>query len=110
MGLKDRRLRRCVRVVCLLDLGFLIAFALTCIAAASDISRLSPRLNPWLHFLQIIGWVGILGLAVAALNAVSAWKNRGRSVAIGETLLFLACAEFAWFVIAWKMVQWNLRY
>ncbi|MBO0799680.1 MAG: beta-lactamase family protein, partial [Blastocatellia bacterium] len=88
IGLKQRRLRLCVRIVSLLNLGFLLAFSLTCIAAASDIALLSPRLNPWLHILQVIGWVGILGLAVAALNAVSAWKNRGRLVAIGETSCF----------------------
>lgn len=106
------RLRILVRMVCAIDLVFVIAFAVLFAIASKDIGMLSERLNPWLRFVQLIGWLGVLGTLIVLVHLVRSWADRQRGLwsKIGDALIALACVGFVWFVFTWNMLHWNLRF
>jgi succinate-acetate transporter protein len=73
---------------------------------------LSPRFNPLLRIIQIIGWLGILGSLIAVYSAFRSWREQERWLwsKLGDTVLALACAGFVWFVFTWNMLHLSLRY
>jgi CubicO group peptidase (beta-lactamase class C family) len=107
-----RRLRLIVRLACLFDLLFLCALAIFFTEAEKDIGLLSPRFNPLLRIIQIIGWLGILGSLIAVYSAFRSWREQARWLwsKVGDTVLALACVGFVWFVFTWNMLHWSLRY
>lgn len=107
-----RRLRVLTRLVCLINIVFLAAFLMFFTMSEKNIDVLSPRFNPLLRIIQLVGWLGVIGTIAALLNAVRAWKEpQGWSWAkIGETLIALACLLFVFFVFNWNMLHWSLRY
>jgi CubicO group peptidase (beta-lactamase class C family) len=109
---KLRKLRIWVRVVCAVDLIFAIAFATILSLAEKHGGLLSSRMDPWLHLLQIIGGLGVLGTAVMLWNAAESWRSpeRGMWSKLGDMLIVLAALGFSWFVVAWNMLHWNLNY
>ena len=104
--------RRWARIVCGLDLSFLLLAVLFFTVVPRDIGMLSPRFNIWLRLIQIVGWLGVLGTVLALYNAVRAWQEKGRWLwsKVAETLIGLACLGFVWFVYAWNMLHWSLKY
>lgn len=108
----QRRRRRWIRIVCALNLAFVLLFALFFTLAMKDIGLLSPRYNIWLRLIQIVGWLGVLGTILAIYNLVRSWQESGRWLwsKVGDTLIGLACLGFVWFVYAWNMLHWSLRY
>ena len=109
---QERRLRLVVRSTCLFDLLFLCGLALFFTFAEKDIGMLSPRFNPLLRIIQIVGWVGILGSLITLYNAIRSWRDQGRWLwsKLGDTLIAIACVTFVWFVFTWNMLHWSLRY
>ena len=109
---QQRRLRLIVRLACLFDLLFLFGFAAFFTVAEKDIGMLSPRFNPLLRLIQLVGWAGVLGTLVALYNAIQSWREQGRWLwsKLGDTLIALACVAFVWFVFTWNMLHWSLRY
>jgi beta-lactamase family protein len=109
---QKRWLRLLVRLACLFDLLFLCGFMVFFTMAEKDIGLLSPRFNPLLRTIQILGWVGILGSLVAVFNGFHEWREQGRWFwsKLGDTLVALACVAFIWFVFSWNMLHWSLRY
>ena len=101
-----------MRIVCLLDLVFLAAFAGFFTMALKDIGLLSPHYNPWLRMIQIVGWLGVLGTLMVIYNAVRSWKQPERWLwaRLGDMLIALACLGITWFVFTWSMLHWTLRY
>ncbi len=108
----ERRLRLLVRIVCVVDLAFLLGFVLFFTIAMKDIGLLSPRYNGWLRLIQIVGWLGVLGTLLACYNGVRSWTSAGRWLwaRLGDTVIALACLAFVWFVFTWNMLHWSLRY
>jgi CubicO group peptidase (beta-lactamase class C family) len=108
----QRRLRLVVRLACLFDLLFLLGFVVFFIMAEKNIGLLSPRFNPLLHTIQIMGWLGVIGTLPALSNAISSWWQPARWMwsRLGDSLIGLACVGFAWFVYVWNMLDWSLRY
>lgn len=108
--------QRCTRVLtrlaCLLDLLFVIGLAVFFTMALKDIGMLSPRFNPVVRIIQIVGWLGIIGTIAALYNALRSWQEQGRWVwsKLGDSLVALACLAFVWFVFTWNLLHWSLRY
>src|SRR5260221_12623050 len=109
---QQRRLRLIVRLACLFDLLFLCGLAVFFSMAEKDIGVLSPRYNPLLRSIQIIGWLGVLGTLAAVYNAFLSWREQGRSFwsKPADPLIALARVTFVWFVYTWNMLHWSLRY
>ena len=109
---QQRRLRLIVRLACLFDLLFLCGLAVFFSMAEKDIGVLSPRFNPLLRIIQLVGWLGVLGTLAAVYSAFLSWREQGRWFwsKPGDTLIALACVAFVWFVYTWNMLHWSLRY
>lgn len=106
-----RRLRLLVRLVAIIDIVFLAAFLLFFSMAEKDIGILSPRFNPLLRAIQIVGWLGVIGMLVALWNAFRSWREpRWFCSRVAESLIAIACVVFVWFVFTWNMLSWSLRY
>lgn len=109
---RDRNLRLWVRIVCILDLVFVLSFAGFFTAALNDIGMLSPRYDVLLRLIQIIGWLGLLGGLLVLYNMIQSWKRPQQWFwsKLGDTALVLACLGFTWFVFTWNLLHWSLKY
>ena len=107
-----KRLRIWVRIICALDLVFMIAFPSLFVIAEKDISFLSERLHPWIRLVQLIGWLGVLGTVIVLVNLARSWTDKQRRLwsKLGDTLIALACVAFVWFVFTWNMLHWSLNF
>lgn len=107
-----RRVRLLTRLVCVVNILFLVAFLIFFSLSEKDIGILSPKFNPLIRLIQLVGWLGVIGTIAALLNAMRAWKEPGGWLwgKIGETLIALACILFVFFVFNWNMLHLSLRY
>jgi hypothetical protein len=108
----QERLRLLVRLACLSALLFVGAYLLFFTVALKDIGMLSPRGNPWIRLIQLLGWLGVLGTFVALCHALRSWKEPGRWMwsRIGDTTIALAFIGMAWFTFTWNLLHWSLKY
>ena len=107
----DGRLRLLVRIVCLVDISFALAW-IGLLSALNEPGTLNDGLNPVLRIIQLAGWVGVIGAGVALYDAWLAfrsakrwWWGRVHAVAIA-----FACIGFAWFISHWHMLHFSLKY
>lgn len=109
---RQRHVRLLARLACVFDLLFLCGFMAFFMVSEKDIGLLSPRFNPLLRFIQIVGWIGVLGTIAAMYNVLLSWADRGRWLwsKVGDALVALGCLVFVWFVFVWSMLHWSLRY
>jgi CubicO group peptidase (beta-lactamase class C family) len=104
--------RLLTRLACILDLLFICGLATFFTISEKDIGLLSPRFNFLLRFIQIVGWLGVLGTLAALYRAWDSWREKGGWIwsKLGDTVVALACLAFVWFVYTWNMLHWSLRY
>ena len=109
---QKRRLRLLVRLACVMFAIFFLAYGLFFSMALKDIGLLSPRGNPWLRLIQLVGWLGVLGTVAAIYSAVQSWRipQRWWAARVGDTLIALGCLGAVWFVFTWNMLHWSLKY
>ena len=106
----QRRLRLAVRVVCALDLACILGWA-SIILGLDDVAALNPPLDPWMRLLQIIGWLGIVGLVITLDNLVRAWElPRWWWARLWDTGIALASIAFVWLLFNWHLLHWRLMY
>lgn len=107
-----RTLRLLVRIACVLNIVFVLAFVLFFYLGLKDIGLFSPRYNYVLHLIQIVGWIGVIGTLVAIYNMVVSWKMRDGWLwtKVGDTVIALACVGFVWFLFTWNALHWTMRY
>ena len=106
----QRRLRLAVRVVCALDLACIVGWA-SIILGLNDVASLNPPLDPWMRLLQIIGWLGVIGLVVTVDNLVRAWElPRWWWARLWDTGIALASIAFVWLLFNWHLLHWRLMY
>jgi hypothetical protein len=105
-----RRLRRIVRIVCLLDIAAVMVVAYLATKAATP-GAFSTHLDPSMRLFQLFAFLGAIG-SVAAL--IHAWRtlrsNAWWWTKVHECVLAIACLAFAWFVVYWHMLTPTLRY
>ena len=100
------------RLVCIADLIFVSAFMTIVLLSEKYFSLFSSRMDLWLHLLQILGWLGILGTLIILANAVASWRAKERGIwsKLGDTLIFVSAIGFSWFAIYWNLLRWSLHY
>ena len=106
----QRRLRLAVRVVCALDLAFIVGWG-SIILGLTDVAALNQQLDPWMRLLQIVGWLGVVGLVATLDNLVRAWETpRWWWTRLWDTGIALASIAFVWFLFNWHLFHWRLMY
>jgi len=106
------RLRLLVRLACVAFILFFGGYVVFFSMGLKDIGLLSPKGNPWLRLIQLFGWLGILGTAIALYNAILSWQDRARWLwtRLADILIALACVGVAVFVFTWHLLHWSLLY
>jgi len=107
----EKRLRLAVRLVCILDLVFVVGW-LIFISGTDEIANLSRSRDPFLYFLQILGVIAAIGTLIVILNAFRSWAKTGKWIwaKLFDVALALACIGFTWFIWHWNLINFNLRY
>ena len=106
----DRRLRFLVKIVCAIDLLFILGWVV--LASRLDSGVVSESFDPWIHLIQIVGVFGCLGALVVIYNAYCSWSDRGRWIwaKLADAFVALACLGFAWFMLSWDLLNFNLNF
>lgn len=105
----QRRSRLLVRLVCAADLAFVVAWFATLSGAFNDPAKLNRGLDPVLHVVELIGWVGVLGTLVALYHVFRVGKS-GWWAKVRDAGVALASVGFAWFLLHWNLLNWSLNY
>ena len=80
--------------------------------SANELLLVRGGLTAWMYLLYVLGALALLGTVAAIVNAVCAWLAPRRSlwVCAGEILLVLAMLYLAWFLVAFGLVSFNVRF
>ena len=108
----EKRLRLITRLVCLIDLSFVMAFGVFLAKTEDDLSAFSTKTEIWIHLFQLIGAIGVLGTLFAVLSAYRFWSSRtfGIWTKLLHTLIALACVGFVWIVLEGHLLNFHLNY
>jgi CubicO group peptidase (beta-lactamase class C family) len=103
----ELRLRKWTRWVCLLYLTLVAGYGIIIVKGLSDLDLFTPKLDPWLHVLQVIAGLALIGTVIALVNAARAWGSAQRRIwsKLGETLIALACVGMAWLILAGRLLH-----
>jgi CubicO group peptidase (beta-lactamase class C family) len=104
------RLRPWVRVICAVDVAFLMIF-LTVLSSAGP-SALSSRTDFKFHAIQSLGVLGALGTVVVLLACLRSLRDPQAWFwsKAWNLLLLLACLGFVWFSYHWNLLNFNMNY
>lgn len=107
----QRRLRFAIKLVCVIDLAFVLGL-LAMLGSADDLTVLSGKLDPIILVLQAIGLIGAVGTLVVIYSTLRLWRapNLWKGVRWLNLLITVACLCFTWFVFHWHMVNFNMHY
>jgi CubicO group peptidase (beta-lactamase class C family) len=107
-----RSYRKLIWISCFLDLIFIGCFGLWLSRVQENIAVLSSRLNGPLHFMQCIGLLGVVTslLCVFGFGRSLGERSLWRWAKLWNGLLVLAFLGYAWFVLNWHMLNFNLNY
>lgn len=109
---RTRRMRLLVKLVCILDLLFILGLVVVGSKVSGDIGALNPHLDPLIHLTQVAGLLGAIGTLVAVYYSIRAWRAVGKTlfVKICDTCVALACMGFAWVLVLTHLLNFNLHY
>ena len=104
------RLHPLVRIVCAIDIAFLLLLLLT--LSSDSPSLLSSRTDTRFYLIQAFGTVGALGTVLVLLACFQSWIDRREWfwAKLWNLLIVLACIAFVWFSYHWNLLNFNLNY
>ena len=104
------RARMWIRLVCALDLAFVILLLLT--FSSVNPGLLSGKLDLRLNSYQGIGVLGALGTLLVLIACIRTWRdgNVWFWTKVWNLLVLLACVGFTWFVLYWNMLDFSKNY
>jgi CubicO group peptidase (beta-lactamase class C family) len=107
----DKRRRRLVRIACLLDAIFALAW-IGMLSAFSDPGKLTDARDPLFRVIQGVGWLGLMASIVALYDGWSALRDRNRwwFSRVHAVAVAIACIGFAWFLYHWHMLHFSMKY
>lgn len=73
---------------------------------------LQGTVTPWLYVLYVLGVLGLFGAVAVVLHGVRTWMapRRSRWVLAGETVMALLAIYLGWFIFAFGMISFNVRF
>jgi CubicO group peptidase (beta-lactamase class C family) len=106
-----RRVRLLVKLICILDVLFVVMLASIVSKILNDIGALNAHLDPLIHLTQVIGLIGALGCFVTIYYAFRIWGT-GQTwiVKLCDAFVALACLSFAWILLISHVLNFNLHY
>ncbi|HTR26118.1 MAG TPA: serine hydrolase domain-containing protein [Terriglobales bacterium] len=109
---QQKKLRLWTRLACAIDLIFVIVFVTIVSLVEKFFSLFSSRMDIWLHLLQLVGWIGVIGTLAVLWNTLVSWRSPERGICskIGDTLVLMAAIGYSWFAIYWNLLHWGLQY
>jgi len=104
------RLRPYVRLVCALDVGFLVLFFLA--ITNESPGTLSAHTDLKLHAIQTLGALGAAGTLLVLVACIRSWRDHQLWfwAKVWNFLVLAACAAFVWFGLHWNLLNFNLNY
>lgn len=107
-----RRTRMLVRVAMILNVAFAAFWLQTLSSIGSDIGMLSSNRDALVRAFQVLGALGLVGLLHAIWLAVRSWRERPLWLwaRIWNTLLAVAFAAFAFFIVNARLLDFSLHY
>jgi len=108
----DAWLYRGVRLVALCDLLGVVTYFVIFNVMEKGITAADDPMDLWIRLAQLFCLLGVLGVIVAAWNAVAVWMRPGRSwwARLSSVLLLLACLDFAWIALSLHFITPTLNY
>lgn len=87
-------------------------FLLVVAVSANELLLVRGGLAIWMYLLYALGVLALLGALATILNAAQTWlaPRRSRWVRAGECLLALAMLYLAWFIVAFGLVSFSVRF
>jgi len=111
LGAAARKWRRLVRIVCLVDIAYVVLL-LIIVNALDNPGGLGQWGDLLLHTSQVIGLLGGIGTLIAILSAIKSWSDAQQWFwyKLWNSLLAIGCAGFFWFLVHWHLLNFNLNY
>ncbi len=107
---QSMRLRPWVRLVCALDIAFLLIFFK--VLTSDSLATLSSRNDLKFHLIQTLGALGALGSVVVVLACFHSWRDHREWfwAKVWNFLLVAACLGFVWFSYQWNLLNFSMNY
>ncbi len=108
----ERRARTMARISCVVLLLFVGALLALFQSARKNVGIFNSSLDPWLRLIQLLGWLGVVGILAILYDAYLSLSRRTRRWPgkVWGGLLVLACLAWTWFLVADNVLAFSLRY
>jgi CubicO group peptidase (beta-lactamase class C family) len=106
----ERRQRVLVRLVCILFLCLFVGWV-SVLSATDDITAINA-LPRWVIIFGLLGLLSVLGTLVVVWNALRSWRTAGKWIwaKLHDLALALACVGLVWFLLNWKLMNFNIHF
>jgi CubicO group peptidase (beta-lactamase class C family) len=106
----ERRQRLLVRMVCVLFLCLCIGWV-SVLSATDDIAAINS-LPRWVVIFGLLGLLCVLGTIPVVWNALRSWRTANKWIwaKLHDIALALACLGLVWFLLNWKLMNFNLHF
>jgi CubicO group peptidase (beta-lactamase class C family) len=107
-----RRLRLVLRLISILNLAFIGFWLYLFSSVVENLALFSSHSDGVFHLFQVIGVVGAVGSLVGLYYCIRSWFDRSLWLwtRLWNTLLMLAFAGYAWFLMNWHLLNFHLNY
>jgi len=107
----QKKMRLVVRLVCALDLVFLLGWVVLG-SLIDDPGAVNQKLDKWIVLLMIVGAIAAFATLITLVNAVRSWANKEAWIwtKIHDVAIAVACLGFTWFIWHWNLINFNLKY
>lgn len=107
---KQRRARLWIRLICALDIIFIVAMIHT--FSGNEAGDLSEKLDLRINLIQAVGVLGALGTLLVLVACLRSWRDRNLWVwaKVWNFLVLAASIGFTWFVLYWNLLDFSKNY
>ncbi|MFC4307934.1 serine hydrolase domain-containing protein [Steroidobacter flavus] len=103
--------RRLVIAAAVVNLVFLIGWAMLIQSGLANLALFDGRMDHWFFVLHLLGFVGLIGVGVALWNAwISLQSGRGWWSKSWSVVLAASCVAITWVAFTLNLIKLNLYY
>jgi CubicO group peptidase (beta-lactamase class C family)/fluoride ion exporter CrcB/FEX len=110
METPQRRGRLWIRLVCALNIIFVVAMLQT--FSNADVGAFNEKLDLHINLIQAVGVLGALGTLLVLIACLRSWRDPNQWVwaKVWNLLVLLACIGFTWFLLYWNLLDFSKNY